>query len=169
VNVLSTSKAELLREAAQGYDVVVVVEWGKGEELVEFFPGFTAYFNQYSVTSPRTQRGAGRGEGICILVRGTLPSKLLEHTRQATWIQVGMGNSKVVIGGTYMHGEASRVWARETGGRQPAAEAREAAFELLKGYVTTSSLTRALVLFSYWVTLMHGLAHYLMWIMQSRP
>ena len=132
MNVLSTSKAELLREAAQGYDVVVVVEWGKGEELVEFFPGFTAYFNQYSVTSPRTQRGAGRGEGICILVRGTLPSKLLEHTRQATWIQVGMGNSKVVIGGTYMHGEASRVWARETGGRQPAAEAREAAFEGLR-------------------------------------
>lgn len=119
-------------EVAKGYDVIVVVEWGKGEELVELFPGYTAYFNQLSITSPRNQRGAGRGEGICVMVKGTIPSKLLEHTRHATWVQVGRGDNKLVVAGTYIHGEGSRVWVREAGGLRPVAEAREAAFEGLR-------------------------------------
>ena len=119
-------------EVTKGYDVVILVEWGRGQELTDLFTGYKAYFNHLSVTSSRSRRGGGKGEGICVLVRETIYSTLLKHTRHATWVQLGQGQGRIVIGGAYMHPDTSNAWAKAAGGTMSAADAKEVAFARLR-------------------------------------
>jgi hypothetical protein len=94
LNVLSRNKIVYLERVLQLYDVLVFVELGRGFDLVEVWEqmGFTAYMNMQSIRSMgaygRPLRGAGKGEGICVLVRNNLNSKLIKHTPHATWVEI---------------------------------------------------------------------------------
>jgi hypothetical protein len=100
------------------------------QPLKNLFAGYTGYFNHLSVTSSRSKRGGGKGEGICVLVRDTIPSQLIKHTRHSTWVQLGQGERKVVVGGAYVHPDTSRVWSRVTD--MDPTDAKEAAFASLR-------------------------------------
>ena len=131
MNVLSTTKADILLATATGYDVLVILEWGKGRELAELFQDYTVYYNEATTSGAR--HSTGRGEGICVLVRRGIPSKLLKHTRHVSWVQVGKGTDSIVVGAAYMHCNTSGAfWERAAGGTMSAREAKEAAFDSLR-------------------------------------
>ena len=121
-HVLDTTKAGfLISERLADYDVVVVVEWGKASELTGLFErqevGFTAHYNEHTVTEgvqtrQQRSRGAGYGQGVCILVRNSLPHRLVQHRSWGSIVQVGKGVNRVFIAGVYIHPQNSPFWER---------------------------------------------------------
>jgi len=137
LNVVGTDKLVQLEEFIVGYEAILVVEWGKGEELSSFLHdlGFVSYFNQQSTNGytadGRRRRGAGKGEGICIFVRSDISSKLVKHSPHSTWVEVLMDGKQVALGyAYYLHPYTSRYWGRNPT-LQPD-EAREAAFQSIR-------------------------------------
>ena len=72
--VLTEDKIVIWENILQYYDVILCQEWGRSEELSELLEhlGFNVYFNDQSVSKGNRgdpPRGAGKGEGICVLVK----------------------------------------------------------------------------------------------------
>jgi len=136
LNCLTMDKAVLLEDLLVGYDALLCMEWGRNPDLVEVFEemGFQAYFNPHSVKpvglDGRRGRGAGKGEGLCVLVRAGLKSRLLKHTPQTSWVEIIAGSCKIVLGAAYMHPAPSPHW-RQDSAVSPA-EARANAFTMLR-------------------------------------
>ena len=123
-----------LESILQNYDAILVAEWGRGEELKELLEeqGFTVYLNMQTIrgltTMGRRQRGAGKGEGIAILVRNEISSRhFVKHTPYSSWVQLSVGDKKVALGSAYIHPDSSAHWGSASGGGGRD-EAKEAAF-----------------------------------------
>ena len=83
--VLTEDKIVIWENILQYYDVILCQEWGRSEELSELLEhlGFNVYFNDQSVSKGNRgdpPRGAGKGEGICVLVKKFVCSRLIKHT-----------------------------------------------------------------------------------------
>jgi hypothetical protein len=79
-------------------------------------------------------RGAGKGEGICVLVKDYLSSRLIKHTKHTTWVEVELLGQKFSMASVYMNPSSSIVWRKDCS--MSAEEAKEAAFASLKADIT---------------------------------
>ena len=150
--VLTEDKIVLWENILQYYDVILCQEWGRREELSELLEdlGFNAYFNDQSVSKGRCgdpPRGAGKGEGICVLVKKFQGSRLIKHTKHATWVEVELLGNKFSLASVYFNPSSSIPWRRDPS--MSSEEAKEAAFAALKSDISdieSSSNSKVLVM-----------------------
>ena len=79
-------------------------------------------------------RGAGKGEGICVLVKKFVCSRLIKHTKHATWVEVELLGNKFSLASVYFNPTSSITWRRDPS--MSCEEAKEAAFAALKSDIS---------------------------------
>ena len=150
--VLTEDKIVIWENILQYYDVILCQEWGRSEELSELLEhlGFNVYFNDQSVSKGNRgdpPRGAGKGEGICVLVKKFVCSRLIKHTKHATWVEVELLGNKFSLASVYFNPTSSITWRRDPS--MSCEEAKEVAFAALKSDISdikSSSSNKVLVM-----------------------